>query len=267
MWFRCNFPRPAKDGKLHDQNFMQNSSLLVRQLHSTRSSSTADGPRNAMCQSNFANCCKQCRDKLQDKSRRNRNNGVRGSQSTNVCTVCVRPRRARPHRCNTQVRPSTSFVDHTNRLAMAKFSKSRVCGKFSEGSTLIFQVTRISLYNSLGQVKGSSHVKTSSICVVVSIHYYRLVTDRLTDGQTHDNSIYRDSIVSRCRNRLCYNNKNCTFCFACPFLSNCVSHSHLINFQTMTRLLGAYQLSNLNKRKSMASGLSSQLSKCTLICR
>jgi len=42
-------------------------------------------------------------------------------------------------------------------------------------------------------------LKTSSIYTVVSIQY-RLVTDGRTDGRTHDDSIFRASIVSRGKN-------------------------------------------------------------------
>ena len=44
-------------------------------------------------------------------------------------------------------------------------------------------------------VEESLHAKTNSIRLLVSLQY-QLVTDRRTDGQTHDGSIYRASIAS-----------------------------------------------------------------------
>ena len=51
-----------------------------------------------------------------------------------------------------KARPSSVFVDSTygDRLAVAKFSNSRVWNKVQEGSTLVFGVTQISLLHSVG---------------------------------------------------------------------------------------------------------------------
>jgi len=54
-----------------------------------------------------------------------------------------------------------------DQLAMAKFSKSKVCDKVPEQSTLIFGDYQISLYHSIGKVKGSPHAKTSFISLAI----------------------------------------------------------------------------------------------------
>jgi len=69
-----------------------------------------------------------------------------------------------------------------DRLAVAKFSKSRVRDKVPEGSTVIFGdgPTQLSLQHRWKMEKKTSMPKTSSIRPVVSIQY-RLVTDGQTD--------------------------------------------------------------------------------------
>jgi len=67
--------------------------------------------------------------------------------------------------------------------AWRNFLSPRVWGKVPEESTLIFADNRMSLQHSLGQVKESCHVNTSSVRLVV-----QAVTDRQTD--TRSTTIY-----------------------------------------------------------------------------
>ena len=67
-------------------------------------------------------------------------------------------------------------------LAVAKFSKSGVYKKVSEGSTLIFVDTWISLKHSVGLVERSPHAKTQ---IISSIRFDRTPTcDRHRHGHT-----------------------------------------------------------------------------------
>jgi len=105
---------------------------------------------------------------------RNRSNGIKGLQSTDVeNTMRAKPQRLNCHRCD----PSTSFVDNTIDLPLAKFSKSRI----PEGSSLIFGYAGISLKHRARIGGRKLPCQNSSIRSSISIEL-RLMTD--TDGRT-----------------------------------------------------------------------------------
>jgi len=62
----------------------ESSRLIIRFYSWTISSATADGPRDALCQSASCQLLHNCRNKLYNESRTNRSHGVRGFQSTDV---------------------------------------------------------------------------------------------------------------------------------------------------------------------------------------
>jgi len=104
----------------------------------TRSCATAEGPRDALCQSKSFQQLHDCKNKLYNISTANRSDGVRGLQSTdaqwiNYVRLCNHPRRVDHRRCDPQARPSTSFV---NRLPWRNFLRSRVWRKVPVGSTV-----------------------------------------------------------------------------------------------------------------------------------
>ena len=89
---------------------------------------------------------------------------------------------------------------------MAKFSKSRAWCKAPEKSTLILEISEFRYNTIYDMSKEAPMPKANSIRLVVSIQY-RLVTDRWTDRQTHDDSIYGASIASRGKNEPHYFNR------------------------------------------------------------
>jgi len=124
--------------------------MLSSQEMKTKSSATADGPRDAMCQSKF---CRLLHNSLGTTCTRNPEQievmELEGYSRPTFNKLCASSHYSLDRRtCNTQARPSTSFVDHTidlsRRNVAAKFSKSRVCGKVPEESILIFGGTGIS---------------------------------------------------------------------------------------------------------------------------
>jgi len=75
-----------------------------------------------------------------------------------------------------QHRP-TIVACHTRRPAVARFSKSRVWDYVSEGSNLVFEISRFP-YNTVQDKSEKARMpKASSIRAAVSVPYYRLVTD------------------------------------------------------------------------------------------
>jgi len=92
------------------------------------------------------------------------------------------------HRCNPQARPSTSFVDLPWRSL-----KSRVWGKVPEGSVLLFLDLSDFFYN--------FKVVQRKLPCQNQLHVVFIPHRHVTDGQTHDDSVYHVSTASRGKKR------------------------------------------------------------------
>ena len=116
-----------------------------------------------------------------------------------TCNVRTTPRQSW---CDLQARPLTSFVDTPSAPSPSTcrgeiIFKTRVWDGVSEGRTLIFEATRISLSNGVGQVEISSHSKNPGSIRPSALIELRLVTDGQTDGHRHIiHGIYRARITS-----------------------------------------------------------------------
>ena len=103
----------------------------------TRSSATADGPRDAACQSK-SQLLHNCRNKLY----KSRTSEVIGLEYYVWTTCSKQPRHVDRRRCGQQARPSTSFVDDLIDLPWQNFW---VRDKVPQKSLPYFGDTRISL--------------------------------------------------------------------------------------------------------------------------
>ena len=125
---------------------------------------------------------------------------------------------------------------------MSKFSKSKVWDKFQRKVPSFFEIPIFSYSTVWVGWKEGSVPKISSIRPVVLIHY-RLVTDRQTDGQTHDDSTYRACIASHGKTRR-------VFDVGCIYGNYVVHWSVTQNFLFCTRaadLAGGMPGAQLNK--------------------
>jgi len=136
-----------------------------RTKNKTRSSATADGPRDALSAKNIVSD----RNKLYDDK------STIGSQLIDLNSKqprlvdCRRP----ICRCRQQARPSTtttSSVDDAIDVPWRNFPSPEF-GTVPEGSNLIFGDTQIYFKHGVEYVEGRLHAKNSSIRPVVSIQY------------------------------------------------------------------------------------------------
>jgi len=130
--FHCN----RRSSSLNRMNI---SSVVVKTL--TRSSATADRPRDALCQSKSCQLQHNCRNKLYSKSTANQSNGVRGLQLADVT-------------CSNQPRLVDCRIDLINRLdrrrvvlttrstCRGEIFKFRIWDKIPQECTLIFGDTQ-----------------------------------------------------------------------------------------------------------------------------
>jgi len=150
-----------------------------------------------------------CRNKLFNKARTNRSDGVIAYRVT-VGRRVVNSHDVDRCECRQQVSPSTSIVDNTVELPCRKFLSLEFGANFQKEVPWFLEIPEFPYNTVFAKWKEVSVPKVSSIRPVVSTEY-RLVTDwqtvrqtdRQTDTHTHDDSIYRDSIASRSKNLSC----------------------------------------------------------------
>jgi len=96
---------------------------------------------------NFANCRKQCRNKLYNKSRTNQSNNkvmkLEGYSRPTCNKLCASSHVAFDrHRCNPQARPSMRFVDHTIDLPRWNFLSLDFWEKFQSEVPLFLEAPK-----------------------------------------------------------------------------------------------------------------------------
>ena len=130
------------------------SQIAISHFISRRSSATADGPRDALCQSRSYQLLHNRRNKLYSESTTNRSNRVRG-----LATCSKQPR---------LVDCRIGVVNMLDRRRVLLTTPSACRGtmfksKVSEGNTLILEIPEFPYKHSLGQTKGSSRAKNQLI--------------------------------------------------------------------------------------------------------
>jgi len=139
--------------------------------------------------------------RLYNKFRTNRNNGVRRLQSPTFNKLCASSHHdpLDRRRCNPQARPSTSFVDHTIDLPWHSFLVQEFGAKFQRRVRIFWRYpTRLRTLYTIGQRK---HPLQKPARSVKSFWYNRGLrqTDR-RDGQTQGYRTHRASIALHGKN-------------------------------------------------------------------
>ena len=122
---------------------MKYSALMISsQEMKTKSSATADGPRDAMSQSKF---CRLLHNSLGTTCTRNPEQievmELEGYSRPTFNKLCASSHYSLDRRtCNTQARPSTSFVDHTIDLSRRNFLSPEFVAKFQRKVSLFLEV-------------------------------------------------------------------------------------------------------------------------------